>query len=97
MFLVVIFNEIPLQSKRISFNLQHSVSRYCYGFIKEFLLKKNFSNKTILLKESITFVGEKQGTYSKAGEKQFLTTYFPLKIQVKKISKRKRLVTKYQF
>ncbi|EDO52419.1 hypothetical protein BACUNI_04034 [Bacteroides uniformis ATCC 8492] len=37
-----------MQSKRISPNLQHSVSRYCYGFIKDFLLEKNFSNRAFL-------------------------------------------------
>ncbi|RGN36618.1 hypothetical protein DXB65_09510 [Bacteroides oleiciplenus] len=42
-------------------NLQHSVCRYCYGVIKDFLLKKNFSNRTFVSKENTTFVREKQG------------------------------------
>ncbi|EEF89926.1 hypothetical protein HMPREF2531_03684 [Bacteroides intestinalis] len=43
-------------------NLQHSVCRYCYGVIKDFSLKKNFSNQVIVSKENTTFVREKQGT-----------------------------------
>ncbi len=37
-----------LQSKRISLDLQRSVSRYCYGIIKDFSLGKNFSNRVFL-------------------------------------------------
>ena len=42
-------------------NLQHSVCRYCYGVIKDFSLKKNFSNQVFVSKENTTFVREKQG------------------------------------
>ena len=42
-------------------NLQHSVCRYCYGVIKAFSLKKNFSNQVFVSKENTTFVREKQG------------------------------------
>lgn len=42
-------------------NLQHSVCRYCYGVIKDFSFKKNFSNQVFVSKENTTFVREKQG------------------------------------
>ncbi|AVM53152.1 hypothetical protein C4H11_09600 [Bacteroides zoogleoformans] len=64
------------KSKRNSPNLQHSVGRYCYGSIKEFLLQKNFFNRVFLLKESITFVGEKQGLVKKQSKKSGLFMLF---------------------
>ena len=42
-------------------NLQTECCRYCYGVIKDFSLKKNFSNQVFVSKENTTFVREKQG------------------------------------
>ncbi len=47
------------------FKLQHSVSIYCYGFIKVFRLWKNFSNEIFFLKYCITFVSDLQGHVEK--------------------------------
>ena len=57
-------------------NLQHSVCRYCYGVIKDFSLKKNFSNQVFVSKENTTFVREKQGAVW--NRTQFIPI-FPLK------------------
>jgi len=62
-------------------NLQHSVCRYCYGVIKDFLLKKNFSNQAFVSKENTTFVREKQGAVRNT------TQFFPVPLEKIKVKR----------